>query len=251
VTATGEQGFTQKIESVGDALDAAEPRPRPSGTPTEKKNYAERLSRALATCLANGLRSQFPGTTPDETGARQEAPARTSRGVKKLDVNYSTPELGLSLGLSIKTINFPDPTSGRYTKNYSRNDNELRAEATDYHQRQPYAVLIAVVFLPVTSCDDAANEPSSFGNAVRYFRRRSGRRVPRNDLELFERVFVGLYEYDGESRGWVRFLDVEDAPPRDRRLTDSEGISFDELISEVVATYEARNNPLASFEWAD
>ena len=37
----------------------------------------------------------------------------------------------------------------------TENPNELRAEATDYHQRQPYTVLIGVLFLPVDSCDDA------------------------------------------------------------------------------------------------
>jgi hypothetical protein len=205
----------------------------------------------LATCLANALRSEFPGITPDETGARQESPARTSRGVKKLDVNYSTPELGLGLGVSIKTINFRDARSRRFTKNYSRNDNELRAEATDYHQRQPYAVLIALVFLPADSCDDAGTEPSSFGSAVRYFRRRAGRSDPRDDADLFERVFVALYEHEGADRGTARFFDVDEAPPRDRRPNESEGLALADLIVEIVATYEARNDPLASFRWAD
>ena len=138
-----------RIESIHEALDAAEPRPEHTFSATDKKNYAERLSRALATCLANALRPHLPGITPNPTGERQEAPARTSKGFKKLDVNYSTPELGLGLGVSIKTLNFPDAGSGRFTKNYSRIDNELRAEATDYHQRQPYSVLVGVLFLPI------------------------------------------------------------------------------------------------------
>jgi hypothetical protein len=83
----------------------------------EKKNYAERYSRALARAVADGLRPNFRSITPGEEGGKQEAPARTSKGVKKLDVNYSTPELGLALGVSIKTINSKDPTGGRYTKN--------------------------------------------------------------------------------------------------------------------------------------
>jgi hypothetical protein len=74
--------------------------------------------------------------------------------MKKLDVNYSTPQLGLALGVSLESINCRDASTERYTKNYSRNDNELRAEATDYHQRQPYAVLAGVLFLPFDSCDD-------------------------------------------------------------------------------------------------
>ena len=92
--------------SIRDALDAAEPRP-PEGAPaTEKKNYAERFSRALAICMASALRPSFPGITPSETGEKQEAAARTAKGFKKLDVNYSTSELGLALGVSIKTLNF-------------------------------------------------------------------------------------------------------------------------------------------------
>ena len=88
-----------------------------------------------------------------------------------MDVNYSTVELGLGLGVSIKTINFPDPKTRRYTKNYTRVDNELRAEAADYHERQPYAVLCAVVFLPLEACDDGGvSAPSSFGQSIQIFR---------------------------------------------------------------------------------
>ena len=126
------------------ALDLADPRPA-TGDREQKKNYAERLSRAFATVVANALRTDFPGITPDAEGRRQEAPARTSKGMKKLDVNYSTSELGLGLGVSIKTINFSDKGGSRYTKNFTRADNELRAEAKDYHERQPYSVLVGVV----------------------------------------------------------------------------------------------------------
>jgi len=40
-------------------------------------------------------------------------------------------------------MNFRDGTSRRYTKNSRRIDNELRNEASDIHDRQPYAVLTA------------------------------------------------------------------------------------------------------------
>lgn len=186
------------------ALDAAEPRPT-DGSQAEKKNYAERLSRQIATLVAAGLREKFPGITPDESGARQEAPARSAKGVKKLDVNYSTPELGLGLGVSIKTINFRDAGSKRYTKNYTRVDNELRAEAMDYHLRQPYAVLVALVFLPIDACDDGSardlNRPSSFGRAVQTFRIRACRAGPKDQEELLEKVFIGLYDVGPKNRG--------------------------------------------------
>ena len=89
------------------------------GTRTDKKNYAELLSRALAQRFADALRSSFKGILPNPDGSGQESKARTGKGLKKLDVNYSTVELGLGLGVSIKTINFRDPKTRRYTKNYT------------------------------------------------------------------------------------------------------------------------------------
>src|SRR5439155_1633459 len=88
------------IESFQDALEAAKPRPSDTSSQADKKNYAQRLSEALAVLVANRLRPTFPAITPLADGTRQESKARTGKGVKKLDVNYSTPELGLGLGVS-------------------------------------------------------------------------------------------------------------------------------------------------------
>jgi hypothetical protein len=63
-----------------------------------KKNYAEELSRHLAQQFANLLRSYFKGILPDELGRGQESLARASKRPKKLDVNYSNPQIGLGLG---------------------------------------------------------------------------------------------------------------------------------------------------------
>jgi hypothetical protein len=214
----------------------------------KKKNYAEILSRELAQTFADLLRPTFNGILPDPLGKGQESRARTSKGFKKLDVNYSTVELGLGLGVSIKTINFRDATTRRYTKNYTRADGELRAEASDYHERQPYAVMVAVVFLPADACDDALrNGVSSFGAAVQIFRPRAGRASPKDASMLFERVFIGLYDVVDELFGRVAFFDVTQAPPKSGRPRDL--ISFQQLISEIVATYDARNSP--PFVWAD
>ena len=181
-----------------------------------------------------------------------EAPARTARGVKKLDVNYSTPELGLGLGVSIKTLNFRDQDTGRYTKNYGRIDGELRAEAADYHQRQPYAVLVGILFLPIDSCDDAGVSKkdeegiSSFGAAVRKFRYRSGRGDPRDDLDLMEGFFIGLYDPD---TGDTVFFDVSQPPPRNRRPRDDETCTSREMGERITSIYNARNAP--PFQWAE
>jgi hypothetical protein len=218
------------------------------GTSTDKKNYAELLSRALAQRLADALRGSFNGILPNSDGSGQESKARTGKGLKKLDVNYSTVELGLGLGVSIKTINFRDPKTRRYTKNYTRVDNELRAEAADYHERQPYAVLCAVVFLPLDACDDGgASAPSSFGQSIQIFRPRAGREKPTDDSTLFERILVGLYETDSSDYGRVQFFDVADAPPRKGKPRVLK--SFREAVDAIVEAYDRRNK--TKFVWAD
>ena len=247
------------LSTTKDALDAAGQKPLINTRPSTKKNYAERFSRAIAQCIANRLRDTFPGIKPDEDGGGQESLARTAKGFKKLDVNYSTPELGLALGVSVKSINFPDwsearQRTGRFTKNYSRNDNELRAEPTDYHQRQPYSILVGVLFLPDDAYRDAVlptargeeRGVSSFGASVRFFRPRAGRKTPRNDVDLFERFFIAVYN---EETGRTCFFDVMKPPPRARPLRPEECMLFDDFIQEIIKTYNERNNP--PFQWAE
>lgn len=212
----------------------------------DKKNYAERLSRALSTKVANGLRPNFRGILPDADGKFQESRARTSKGVKKLDVNYSTPELGLGLGVSIKTVNFFDKGSARYTKNFTRIDGELRAEADDYHERQPYAVLVALIFLPADAClDGKQNSPSSFARAVHTFRHRCGRVLPRDNPTLMEGGFIGLYEPTGPSAGQVTFFDVDLDPPR--RGLPSNGLKFSAALKQITHVYDRRNKPVVKY----
>lgn len=243
------KGRSTLVDTIAAELCAAGDRDRvAAASRAEKKNYAEALSRGLAQRFADCLRSTFIGVLPDAQGRGQESRARTSKGVKKLDVNYSTPELGLGLGLSIKTINFRDARSGRYTKNYTRADGELRAEASDYHERQPWAVMIAVIFLPLDACDDGGSgSPSSFGKAVQLFRFRAKREKPDDAAMLFERVLIGLYDADPTNFGAISFFDVMDKPPRRGRPRSL--LLFSELIAEIVKTYDTRNSP--TFEWAD
>jgi hypothetical protein len=234
--------------SIADALLKAGQRPEKSAERGDKKNFAERLSRQLAQLTADRLRPHFPGILPDRTGRGQESAARSAKGFKKIDVNYSTAELGLGLGVSIKTITAPDPRTRRYTKNYTRIDAELRAESVDYHKRQPFAVMIALIFLPIDSCEDSNGPlPSSFGQAVRNFRFRANRQDHRNDLDLFERVLIGLYEPEGEEFGRVYFFDVMEKPPRSGRPRAATLLTLDQMVDAIRQTYNARNNP--PFVW--
>jgi len=215
-----------------------------------KKNFAEKLSRELAQLFANALRPRFPGITPTADGKQHERRTRSSKGVKKLDVNYSTPDLGLGLGVSIKTLNSIDEASGRYTKNFTRIDNELRAEAKDYHERQPFAVMIAIVFLPSSACTDGSPATaSSFGGAVQKFKHRAGRQQPRDEHELFERIFIACYDADGPSCGKTWFFDVTIPPPRTGFPVAASRVTFDALLDEISRTYENRNEP--PDVWAD
>ena len=239
-----------KESSIRDCLDNAGPRPPESAKQKDKKNYAERLSHALATKIANSLRRDFKHITPDKDGRQQEKRARSAKGFKKLDVNYSTPELGLGLGISVKTIGYRDKKSKNYVKNITRIDNELRAEAIDYHLRQPYAVMIAILFLPVDSCDDGnakRGTPSSFGRSVHNLRFRANRVNPRNEEQLFERIFIGLYEPEGPQRGYVTFFDIMSRPPKFGRPRKDNLMSFSNLVAEIKSTFDLRNNP--PFQW--
>jgi len=230
-------------------LDAAEKAARGETDRERKKNFAENLSRQLAQAVADALRRRFPGITPTSDGRQHERRTRTAKGVKKLDVNFSTPDLGLGLGVSIKTITAKDPKGGRFGKNFTRIDNELRAEAKDYHQRQPYAVMVAMIFLPEAACRDGSEKtPSSFGSAVRQFRYRANRRNPSNEEERFERVFVGCYAEAGARRGETWFLDVMTPPPRNGRPVASSRLDFSEVLDEISRAYDLRNDP--PFEWA-
>ena len=199
----------------------------------------------MAICIANGLRDRFPGVLPDEDGRGVESPAQSVRGPKKLDVNYSTPQLGLGFGISLKSVHFKEKALRGYIHNMKRNDEELRTEASGYHQRQPYAVMIAVVFLPADACEDAtARFPSSFGNWVKYLRPLAQRHTPQDDIARYERVFVGLYNLDGSA---MEFFDVATAPPKTGRPKDL--LTYSGFLDEIEKTYLRRN--ASEFEWAD
>ncbi|AGC47226.1 hypothetical protein MYSTI_05953 [Myxococcus stipitatus DSM 14675] len=242
-----------------EPLKRAGPRPVLSAPREAKKNYAERLSRALAMMMADRLRPKYRGRqhtiTPTADEQEHEASVSGEGGSKRVDVAVWHRRDGLLLDLSIKTLSFQDwdekkKRAGRYTKNMSRNDHELQAEASRIHRRQPYAVLAGLMFMPMSSCDDGERDKSSFAHAVVTFRERSGRLGP-DDLryERFERFFIALYQYEGPEAGQVRFFDVARAPPRQRRPTHQETLSLAQVADALVEDVASRNNPEP--EWAD
>ena len=198
-------------------LDDVEPRPELSSDRDVKKNYAERLSRRLAMLLADGLRESFPNITPSVTGAGQESPTGSDTGVKKLDVKVWDDMLGLILSVSIKTLSFQDwdtkRTEGRavHEERQAQRHGTARRSRRDPHRRQPFAVLIGLMFMPTGSTQDARGETtwSSFAHAALTFRKRTGRTDPGflGRTDQFERFYVGLYELDGAARGSVSFFE--------------------------------------------
>jgi hypothetical protein len=138
-----------------------------------------------------------------------------------------------------------------------RNEEELRIEASGYHKRQPYAVMIAVLFLPFDSCTDGRAESSSFGSWVRKLRPYAGRIEPEDDIDRFEKIYIALYEPDGSD---LRFFDVQCAPPKNGRPpnaaepvdfdTHTQGLlSYADFLGAAYHTYLSRNQ--AEFVWAD
>lgn len=250
-----------RASSILPALIKADPIIPHTANQNEKRKYAQRFSDALAVLVANEIRGRhkrFETIRPGPRGDGRESRAKTKKGFKKLDVNYSTLELGLALGVSIKTVNHKDlkrtksgeiKSISRYDHNLSRHDTEFLAESSAYHQRQPYAVMVALFFLPADGCDDGtARRASSFGRAVEWFHHRAGRERPDEDPNLFERIFVGIYEPEGTARGDVRFFDVMTAPPWNGRPPDRDLLTFDKMIDAIISTYERRNG--MTFEWS-
>lgn len=202
-----------------------------------KKNFAQNFSNAIAQKTANALRPKFKTILPDEHGRGHESKAAGSQGRKKLDVNYSHTEIGLGLAVSIKTTNFMDDESGRYTKNVKRVDGELRAEAQDCHQRQPFAVLAALWFFPLQAASDGRLDDgeSSLVHAATTLARRCGRLDHKDDASKFELGFVAVYDDEGH----VDFFSAETKFPASGLPADA--VTFTEVIRRIEEAFETRN----------
>jgi hypothetical protein len=204
-----------------------------------KRNFAQRLSTAVAQKIADALRSRFKGINPDESGHRHESKTMGAGGPKKIDVNYMTPEMGLGLAVSVKTINFRDEKSRRYTKNIKRADGELRAEAQDCHLRQPFSVLAGIVLLPKDSADDGIDGRSSLKHAWDVFRHRGGRVSHTDNPSHFELMFIGLYDTSAGNFGNSDLFEVAVEPP-DRGAPKSV-IKFSQALDLISTTFRSRN----------
>ena len=169
----GQRATRDGVSVLRDVLAAARPRPSPVDAQSAKGKYAVRFADKMAQALARDLSPRMSGI--DATTKRRST---SDQGKKQLDVHFSTPHLGLALGISLKSVHIREAKgSERYTHNMKRNEEELRIEASGYHKRQPYAVMVGVLLLPFDSCTDGKRKgsSSSFGSWVRHLRPYTGR----------------------------------------------------------------------------
>jgi len=229
------------VSVIADVLNASQPRPTRSDPVGAKNQYAVRFADQMASRIAADLFERL-----EDIAATTKRTAGSARGKKQLDINFSTPRLGLALGISLKSVHLRDVKGAeRYTHNMKRNEEELRIEASGYHKRQPYAVMVAVLFLPFDSADDGKKDnPSSFGSWVRHLRPYSGREGPEDEIDRFEKIYIALYEPDGSN---LRFFDVQEAPPKNGRPAQT--LDYRQFLSEVYHAYLSRNE--AEFRWAE
>ncbi len=199
-----------------------------------KKNFAQRFSASIAQKIANEMRKTLPEIVPDCDGKGHESLSRGALGLKKIDVNYSTTRSGLELAVSVKTLNFSDEKSKRYTKNVKRIDGELRAEAQDCHGRQPYAVIAAYLFMPLESATDGAGDgPSSARHAAEVLHARTGRDV-NNRPEGIELSYLALYDDEGR----VTIARPQDVPPSG---APAKTMTFASTLNEISQLHRRRN----------
>jgi hypothetical protein len=228
---------------IRTVLEKALPRPNDDAK-GGKGPYASRFANEMAEQLANAIRLRYPDYFAEATASTEKA-VETERGLHQLDVNFSRKKLGLGFGISLKAVHFLDQTSKNYTHNPKRNDEELRVESIGYHQRQPFAVMIGVVFLPINALTDGT-KTSSFGRWVKYMKPLAGREEPSDRYDLYERVFISCYDgTPGKEDLW--FFDVMVPPPK--REKPKKVLTIGQFFDEVKATYDKRNH--AGFKWDD
>lgn len=165
-------------------IRAAGVKPPHEAPQAEKKNYAERLSNEIALVVANTLRGLGLTNCQPERGRGRERQFAGGIGAKKVDVSFATEEDGLVLGVSIKSISFPDGRTHNYQKNLTNRRGDLLAEATTLHQRFPYAVIGGLfLFEEGAAKDGTSRRPSTFETAHEYFRTFDGRGTQANSVE--------------------------------------------------------------------
>lgn len=215
--------------------------PPPSRHPStsQKRQYSDDLSRVFSVALEKSMGTHFPHTTSGEgTGTN----AASASGIKSIDVAFNIEGLFLGLGLSVKVVGLPEKNRG-YTHNLKRVSEEWNLETVNYHRYMPYSIIVGMLFLPVDAMTDR-KQKTSLSTSLDHFRGFRGRRDHRDDIDLMEEIYIGLYDPSGRKAGDVFFVgaDLTLGPqgipkPADRK-------SFEDVKDELVSDFKARNPKL-------
>jgi hypothetical protein len=221
-----------------DADEAKRGAPYPKHT--RQNRYATHFAMRFGTVIAAALEHDFKGVRSGET------PSASEKGLSRVDVNYSTVEAGLGFAISMKSVHVGEKNEGtsHFTHNIKRNLEELRVEAMAHHIRQPFAVLVALLFLPFESCTDRG-KTSSFASWVRALWALKGREKPEDREDRFELVFIALYARDASELGFYQVGGDVPCPRKGRPLTL---LSFEQFLALVKRAYLKRNGRDFYFE---
>lgn len=141
--------------------------------------------------------------------------------------------------MSVKTIGLPEGNRG-YTHNFKRVSEEWVLETVNYHRYMPYAIIIGMLLLPEDAMSDR-RRVTSLSTATKHFRPFRGSSDHKNDIDLMEEIYIGVYKDGGPKKGEVFFISGEhelgprQVPPSTIRLT------FEDVKKQLVARFKARN----------
>jgi hypothetical protein len=212
----------------------------PKSAVDEQLSFSIRFAKHMGEAFVEAL-------SPDFTDIKSgEVPSQAVSGAKRVDVRYSTPEMGLGWAISFKSVHVGEREVGNagFTHNMKRNDEELRVEATEHHLRQPYAVLVSVLFLPFEACTDWI-PTSSFASWVEYLWPLKGRVEPEDPPDRFELVFIALYARDGSE---LLYYEVGGSVRCPRRGRPGHLLTFADFLKRVKETFNRRNGKDFYFE---
>ena len=200
-----------------------------------KRLYSENLSREFSRAIETSLRSHFPET---RSGEGMGTSAASAAGIKSVDVAFNIEGLFLGLGLSVKTIGIPEEKGG-YGHNFKRVTEEWTTETVLYHRYMPVSIIVGLFFMPWNAVSDRP-KTSSLCQAAEKFRGFQARASIREDFELMERIYVGLFKPDGT----VRFLDVRTKLGPLQIPKESQLRTFEEIKDDLVRLFRERNPKL-------
>ncbi|HWF31480.1 MAG TPA: hypothetical protein VG188_02870 [Solirubrobacteraceae bacterium] len=208
-------------------------------TTAQKRQYSDDLSRVFSEALEKSMRTHFPRTS---SGGGTGTNAASASGIKSIDVAFNIEGLFLGLGLSVKTIGLPERNRG-YTHNFKRVGEEWVLETVNYHRYMPYAIVVGMLFLPRDAMSDRT-KVTSLATATQHFAAFRGRTDYKDDLDLLEEIYIGVYAPYGSNAGDVFFITPEPELGARALPSPARRLSFEEVKDRLVADFKQRNRKL-------